>query len=503
MGLFDKIKSLVLATKNAAPKARDTPMSVQSYSSVSQANVDPSRANKGCGITISLNVSSSASSEAYGATAEQLSHKFEDYAFVCIPLNHSETKLSPWFEKKASDSSSRSQGLKSKAWIRPFMPETVAALPSIHQLLEKGINGHKGIAVALRILIKEKRKAKEAHHELLHALYGAAVLTDFVSSFECERQTFFTDLTPHVDFDELLRMRFDYSWMGYARVSSLKKTDVKWLVNEFGEPSVHLSFAPLWNTLRRDAIRRYCRAEISGNSRATLSPADIEAALPDWLRRKLAFSISLDNENKARASATLARAERRVEGLHAGENAWLATHSDFVVADIETTGLDANSCEILELGALLVNGDGAVLQEFSVVLRVDAKISPLIAKLTGISQSVVDQMGVSEYEAVRDFVNFVSGRALFFHNASFDMKFLGRATEKHGFKLHSQIFDTLPIARAAWPNMRSYKLSTLVKIVEDAPTPTHRALADARSALAVLLAAREIAGAKAMPVIHV
>lgn len=500
MSLFNRIKSAFLGSESSPPVAGTSPIVVAPYPSQgAKVTVEASFGGEPVRLSISISTSIGESNGAYGATAEQLGRKLDEYAYVFSPVVPAEENFSPWFLGDPCPLYAKQRDQKRGDWIHPFMSPQVAALPSVGPLISQGVNGHKRLAVALRALIREKRKAKEDRQELLHALYGVAVLCDLLESLGRERLTFFADLTNYVPFDELLRMRCQYAWMGYAKVPSLMKTDVKWLIAEFGEPSVHHSFEPLFDTLRRDAVRRFCRAEAIRGSKARLSPAEIEAGLTQVLRRKLEFSISIDNENRARSTAVSTRSDRRVEGLEALENVWKATNSDFVVADIETTGLDADACEILELAALRVSPVGLVISEYSCLVQVRSRVPSFIAELTGITQAMVDEHGISERDAVVGFEAFVGQRPMFFHNSTFDTKFLVPAFERNGMNFMGPVIDTLPIARAAWPDMRSHKLSTLVKIIDDAPTPTHRALSDARATLAVLLAARALAGHAAVP----
>jgi len=87
------------------------------------------------------------------------------------------------------------------------------------------------------------------------------------------------------------------------------------------------------------------------------------------------------------------------------------------------------------------------------------------------------------------FVEFVGAHPLFFHNAPFDQGFLKKAGARVKVNLGNSVHDTLPLARRAWPSLGTYRLAALAVHV-GAPVPNHRALADARAALAVLLAAR-------------
>lgn len=493
MGLFASIKAALLGNDRGDEVAEKTTQRQAASPATSHFQSAPVDVALG-GITISVSSSWSGNTNQRPVDARDVERKFNDYAYVCSPVLPGEISAPLWFPGLGLRSAVGEILPEDRRWLIPFMDEDVITSAAMRIVAIQGPHRHKSIAVALRALIREKRKAKEPHHNLLHALYGAAVLADFLATFETERQTFFTEISPYVRLDDLKRMKCSFRRMGYNRISTLKKTDVKWLVEEFGEPDVHLSFRPLWETLRRDAVRRYCRAEISSRARTKLSTADVEAELPGWLRQKLQFSIELDNENKARAAATLARAAASEKSCKAMKEVWGFTHTDFIVADIETTGLDCEACEILELAAVRADSNGIVVDKYSALVRITCRIPLTISELTGISDEDVTRHGISEAEALRGFLSFASGMAVFFHNAPFDIKFLTSACSKHGFAMCQDVFDTLPIARAAWPDMTSHKLSTLAKIIENAPVPSHRALTDAQTTLSVLLAAREIAG---------
>ena len=79
---------------------------------------------------------------------------------------------------------------------------------------------------------------------------------------------------------------------------------------------------------------------------------------------------------------------------------------------------------------------------------------------------------------------------VFFHNAPFDVGFLKQATAQSQLKFSNPVHDTLPMAWAVWPSLGTYKLGALAEHI-GVPAPTHRGLADAKAALAVLLAARD------------
>ena len=157
-----------------------------------------------------------------------------------------------------------------------------------------------------------------------------------------------------------------------------------------------------------------------------------------------------------------------------------------------TTGLNAEMDEVLEFAAVRVAPDGAVVGEFTALVQV-ARVPAEISRVTGITQALVDREGQSLPAAMKAFAEFVGTQPLFFHNAPFDQGFLKKAGAQTKVKLGNAVYDTLPLARQAWPSLSTYRLAALAEHI-GATMPTHRGLADAKAALAVLLAARPKTG---------
>ncbi len=165
-----------------------------------------------------------------------------------------------------------------------------------------------------------------------------------------------------------------------------------------------------------------------------------------------------------------------------------ALRGPFVVADLETTGLSTASCEILEIAAVRVQGDGVCEREYAQVVRTRGRVPPFISQLTGITQAEVDRFGIPVRQAFSSFLDFVEDLPVFFHNASFDRRFLAAASDQTGLAFANPVHCTLALARRAWPELPSHKLDILARHV-GASDPTHRALADVRTTVAVALAA--------------
>jgi DNA polymerase-3 subunit epsilon len=224
------------------------------------------------------------------------------------------------------------------------------------------------------------------------------------------------------------------------------------------------------------------------SNKAARSLGMSEKPMKVWLDELVRRNIGYYKEWQARVASRQVRVQEDRASI---EGAWAAMGTSFIVADLETTGLNCATDEILELGAVLVDPGGSFVAEYSALVRVSKPIPDIITKLTGIAQNDVDRDGRTLDDAIRGFVAFVGTKPVFFHNAPFDVGFLRAAAAKAALQMPTFIHDTLPIARAAWPMLGSYRLTALAAHV-GCDAPAHRALADARAAAAVLLAARAI-----------
>lgn len=167
---------------------------------------------------------------------------------------------------------------------------------------------------------------------------------------------------------------------------------------------------------------------------------------------------------------------------------------EFVVFDLETTGLKPDHDEIIEIGAIRIQRNKSRHATFSTLVRPGRQIPAKITRLTGITQEMVDTDGVPLDEALRSFVDFIGGRRLVAHNADFDAAFLRVGFKNTGIpKPTNPLSCSLDMARRAWPKRRSYRLSDLARDGKLDQGGAHRALADAqRAALVYAAAAKEL-----------
>jgi DNA polymerase III epsilon subunit-like protein len=419
----------------------------------------------------------------------EVANRTQAYAFIYITDPPTLKTADQWWNEDTYKRRRREGSEKAYAWLLPFIPLTIIKSVHLRATLELGLPDIGAMAKGLRTIIREYRKAKEPYAELLLALYGACVAADFSESLRFEG----SHVVRYVDINDVQQIKIEYATMGYQCINSLSKTDVKWLIETFGEPAEHQTFEALWPQIRRNAVARYCWSELRGRNDSAKSLGLAQQSIQDWLNELAKRNIGYHKEWQDRVAAR----NEYVSELGAAQNAaWAATRQTFVVADIETTGLDAERDEILEFAAVRVERGGSVTKEFSIMVHASKSVPAEITRLTGITQAAIDVEGRPLSEALEAFVEFVENHPVFFHNAPFDLRFIKKASSSTKIKFANSVYDTLPLARQAWPTLGTYKLTALSEHV-GTTVPKHRALSDTKAALAVLLAARSEVDANA------
>lgn len=163
----------------------------------------------------------------------------------------------------------------------------------------------------------------------------------------------------------------------------------------------------------------------------------------------------------------------------------------FVVLDLETTGASPKiGAGITEIGAVKVRG-GEVIGIFETFINPGESIPAYITALTGITDEMVLDAPTIEkvLPALFEFLGHEEECVLVAHNAPFDLGFLQSAATIHKYSWPKyQVLDTVKLARHLLTRDEVYdcKLSTLAQFFETPVQPTHRALDDAHSTVAVL-----------------
>jgi len=153
---------------------------------------------------------------------------------------------------------------------------------------------------------------------------------------------------------------------------------------------------------------------------------------------------------------------------------------EFVVFDIETTGLNSHTNEIIEIGAVKIKA-GRIVDRYSQLINPGRPIPYHITEITSITdEQVANEPKIDE--VIGKFVDFVGDAVLVAHNAPFDMGFIKRDIKKYlNIDLECSVIDTLQMARDLFPDLKKYGLGDLNKTLGLALEKHHRAVDDSQA----------------------
>lgn len=153
---------------------------------------------------------------------------------------------------------------------------------------------------------------------------------------------------------------------------------------------------------------------------------------------------------------------------------------EFVVFDIETTGLNSHTNKIIEIGAVKIKS-GRIIDRYSQLINPGISIPYHITEITSITnEQVANQPKIDE--VIGKFVDFIGDAVLVAHNAPFDMGFIKRDIKEYlNIDLENSVIDTLQMARDLFPDFKKYGLGDLNKSLGLALEKHHRAVDDSQA----------------------
>ncbi|MDP7587963.1 MAG: helicase C-terminal domain-containing protein [Dehalococcoidia bacterium] len=144
-----------------------------------------------------------------------------------------------------------------------------------------------------------------------------------------------------------------------------------------------------------------------------------------------------------------------------------------VALDLETTGLDSNRHQILEVGAVRFRGD-EVIETYQTLVNPGVAIPEFIQRLTHITPQQVKRAPFFSSVAA-EIEDFLGAGPLIGRNLPFDIGFL----TNNGVPIHNPSYDTWDLASVFMPQSRQYSLKYLTTHFQVEHNDAHRALADA------------------------
>ena len=149
-----------------------------------------------------------------------------------------------------------------------------------------------------------------------------------------------------------------------------------------------------------------------------------------------------------------------VDDRHGITNNLTSGHSlhDYVVIDIETTGLSASANEIIEIAAIKVI-KGIAKDRYHSFVKPEKRIPEKITELTGINDDMVND-AASIDKILPEVLAFIGDSVVVGYNVDFDIHFL---SAKAGQELLLPSVDALKLARVLLPDLKHHTLASVTE----------------------------------------
>ncbi len=156
----------------------------------------------------------------------------------------------------------------------------------------------------------------------------------------------------------------------------------------------------------------------------------------------------------------------------------IATLHDYVVIDLETTGLDPRLDSIIEIAAIRVVG-GEIVSQYQTLINPGIEISNFIASLTGITSDMLSGAPAIA-DALPEFIDYVGQSTVIGHNVNFDINFIyDNCISILDVPFVNNYLDTMRLSRRLYVDCAHHRLCDLVERCRVDGDIDHRALSDA------------------------
>ena len=325
---------------------------------------------------------------------------------------------------------------------------------------------------------------------ILKAAFGRGGGSRFsVSSPRCTDIVVRAFDTPEAEAAWILESIESLGITDYTRAAVIARSN--WACSELCEllcQGAHAARSPV-RFMLADELRLFSRAEVKDALAciALLANPRDGAAMLRLLRRHTAGV----GEATARALAALPRTD---SGALPCDLADLRTHRDgdffaglleaffdgrVVVFDVESTGADVYTDDIVQIAAVRLSPGGGEAVRFERFLRPSRPVGAS-ERVHGFSDAFLAENGGAPCAALEDFLDFSKGCVLVGHNVMFDLMITSQNLARAGSvqTLSNVWYDTLDISRRYMKDLPNHKLSTVSAALGAAHDPSHNAMDD-------------------------
>lgn len=194
--------------------------------------------------------------------------------------------------------------------------------------------------------------------------------------------------------------------------------------------------------------------------------------IPSFLKNETSSSNYGDVQNPIPSFVSLQKIETK-------DDKEIKKLDDYIVLDLETTGLSKTQDRVVEIGLIRVSG-GEIVDEYSTLVNPEIHIPAEASRINGIYDS--DVSSAPRYSDVAEkLADMLIGQTILGYNVTFDLAFIKNLFEECYISGDIKYFDVLYYAKRILPELRNHKLGTVSEYLNVPTKPEHRALDDAKA----------------------
>ena len=163
-------------------------------------------------------------------------------------------------------------------------------------------------------------------------------------------------------------------------------------------------------------------------------------------------------------------------------------NENVIVFDVESTGIDTTSDDIIQIAAIRLDRNGNIKEKFVRFLQPSKSVG-VAALVHHITDEFLEANGEDPKQVFEEFLMFAKDSVLVGHNVSYDISILSSQLKRLGMQEleYLSYYDTLDIFRRFYPNLKNHKLEYLGEYCNVSHKSSHDAFDDICATAEILM----------------
>ncbi|MGL5066329.1 MAG: 3'-5' exonuclease [Sarcina sp.] len=165
---------------------------------------------------------------------------------------------------------------------------------------------------------------------------------------------------------------------------------------------------------------------------------------------------------------------------------------NIVVFDVESTGTDVTSDEIIQIAAVKIDNKGNIIDTYERFIKPNKSVGAS-AKVHGFTDKYLSENGLCKEEVLKEFREYTKDKIVIGHNVQYDINIFTSELSRCGIgaPLFKGFYDTLDIYRRFHAMEKNHKLEYLSERFKTIHKPSHNAMDDIAATKELLVMAIE------------